>query len=138
MFACSCFLLKYDGMLWCCCFSYWLINPFFSLLNICLTLLGDLGGSSARDEVGGDIETKHHAASPNSPSTSGGFRQFSSKGLCIEDMSARHYFGGCMELYVQDIVMLFGPRVCFWNVGWLWYWEISTDQNRSGPATVLI
>lgn len=72
---------------------------------------GDLGGSSIRDEVGGDLDSKHRAASPNSPSSSGGFRQFSSKGLCIEDMSAQHYFGGCMELYVQDIVMLFGPRV---------------------------
>lgn len=73
--------------------------------------LGDLGGSSVRDEVGGDLDSKRCAASPNSPSSSGGFRQFSSKGLCIEDMSAQHYFGGCMELYVQDIVMLFGPRV---------------------------
>ncbi|RVW50289.1 hypothetical protein CK203_012047 [Vitis vinifera] len=72
---------------------------------------GDLGGSSVRDEVGGDLDSKRRAASPNSPSSSGGFRQFSSKGLCIEDMSAQHYFGGCMELYVQDIVMLFGPRV---------------------------
>ena len=54
-----------------------------------------MGGSSVRDEVGGDLDSKNHAASPNSPSSSGGFRQFSSKGLSIEDMSAQHYFGGC-------------------------------------------
>ncbi|TMX01597.1 hypothetical protein EJD97_024204 [Solanum chilense] len=42
---------------------------------------GDLGGSSVQDEVGGEEESKIHAELPNSPSSSGGFRQFSSKGL---------------------------------------------------------
>lgn len=43
---------------------------------------GDLGGSSDQNEVGGnDDGTKNQAGLPNSPSTSGGFRQFSSKGL---------------------------------------------------------
>lgn len=42
---------------------------------------GDLGGSSVQKEVGGDDNTKNHAGLPNSPSSSGGFRQFSSKGL---------------------------------------------------------
>lgn len=42
---------------------------------------GDLGGSSAQDDVGGDDNSKNHAGLPNSPSSSGGFRQFSSKGL---------------------------------------------------------
>ncbi|KAA8523530.1 hypothetical protein F0562_009953 [Nyssa sinensis] len=32
---------------------------------------GDLGGSSAQDEVGGDIDLKHRAGLPNSPSSSG-------------------------------------------------------------------
>lgn len=42
---------------------------------------GDSGGSSAQDELGGDIDPRHRAGSPNSPSSSGGFRQLSSKGL---------------------------------------------------------
>lgn len=49
-------------------------------LNVFLfLLLGDLGGPSARGEVGGDANSKNRAGSPNSPSSSGGFRQFSSK-----------------------------------------------------------
>ncbi|CBI39790.3 unnamed protein product, partial [Vitis vinifera] len=59
---------------------------------------GDLGGSSVRDEVGGDLDSKRRAASPNSPSSSGGFRQFSSKGLCIEDMT----FGD----YIREIFLI--------------------------------
>ncbi|CAN4097136.1 unnamed protein product [Withania somnifera] len=41
---------------------------------------GDLGGSSIQDEVGGEEDSKIHAL-PNLSSSSGGFRQFSSKGL---------------------------------------------------------
>lgn len=44
-----------------------------------------------------DGEPKHGAGLPNSPSSSGGFRQFSSKGLCREGMSGLLYFGGNME-----------------------------------------
>lgn len=67
--------------------------------------LGDLGGSSVHDDVGEDTESKERAGLPNSPSSSGGFRQFSSKGLlCREDMSAQHYFGGIVELVVQEIL----------------------------------
>ncbi|MCD7456140.1 hypothetical protein HAX54_030715 [Datura stramonium] len=43
----------------------------------------DLGGSSVQDEVGGEEDSKIHAELPNSPSSSGGFRQFSSKGLTV-------------------------------------------------------
>lgn len=52
-------------------------------------LVGDLGGSSGQDEVGKDMETKEHAGLPKSPTSSGGFCQFSSKGLllCREDMT---------------------------------------------------
>lgn len=53
---------------------------------------GDLGGSTVHDEVGKDTELKERAGLPNSPSSSGGFCQFSSKGLlCRVDMSAQHY-----------------------------------------------
>ncbi|KAJ0102329.1 hypothetical protein Patl1_03796 [Pistacia atlantica] len=44
---------------------------------------GDLGGSSVNDEVGKDTESKELAGLPKSPSSSGGFRQFSSKGLLL-------------------------------------------------------
>lgn len=37
---------------------------------------GDLGGSSVNDGVGEDIDSKPRAGLPNSPSSSGGFRQF--------------------------------------------------------------
>lgn len=40
---------------------------------------GDLGGSAEHDELGGDMKSKGHDGLPNSPSSSGGFRQFSSK-----------------------------------------------------------
>lgn len=43
--------------------------------------VGDLGGSSVQDEVGGEEDSKIHAELPNSPLSSGGFCQFSSKGL---------------------------------------------------------
>lgn len=49
--------------------------------SIFLFSIGDLGGSSAQDDVGGDDNSKSRAGLPNSPSSSGGFRQFSSKGL---------------------------------------------------------
>lgn len=66
---------------------------------------GDLGGSAVHDEVEKDTELKQRAGLPNSPSSSGGFRQFSSKGLlCRVDMRAKHYFGGIVELYVQDML----------------------------------
>ena len=48
----------------------------------CLALfVGDLGSFSAQDEVGGADDAKNQAGLPSSPSSSGGFRQFSSKGL---------------------------------------------------------
>lgn len=37
----------------------------------------DLGGSSVHEEIDGEL--KHHAGLPNSLSSPGGFRQFSSK-----------------------------------------------------------
>lgn len=40
---------------------------------------GDLGGSSFPDDVGGATDTKHCGRLPNSPSSSGGFRQFLAK-----------------------------------------------------------
>lgn len=48
---------------------------------------GDLGGSSAKDEIGEDVDAKIDTELPNSPSSSGGFCQISSKGFCREDMS---------------------------------------------------
>lgn len=64
-----------------------------------------MGSSAVHDEVEKDTELKQRAGLPNSPSSSGGFRQFSSKGLlCRVDMSAQHYFGGIVELYVQDML----------------------------------
>lgn len=49
---------------------------------------GDSGASSAQDKVGEYSDSENHAGLPNSPSSSGGFRQFSSKrtALCREDM----------------------------------------------------
>ena len=70
------------------------------------TFLGDLGGSTEHDEVGADVDTKRSVGLPNSPSSSGGFRQFSSKGLCREDM--------CAQLFVPS-VMLFAPKNLFSN-----------------------
>lgn len=51
--------------------------PIFTWLA--LTSLGDSVGSSAQREVGGDGDSKTDAQLPSSPSSSGGFRQFSSK-----------------------------------------------------------
>ncbi|KAK2979709.1 hypothetical protein RJ640_004898 [Escallonia rubra] len=58
------------------------------MFDFVLMLPGDLGGSSDKGEVGGDDDSNSRAGLPNSPSSSGGFRQFSSKGLslCREDM----------------------------------------------------
>lgn len=47
--------------------------------GILLRFVGDLGGSSVQDEVGGDDDSKNHAGLPNSPSSSGGFRHFLQK-----------------------------------------------------------
>lgn len=63
-----------------------------------------MGGFTEHDDVVGDTDSKHRDGLPNSPSSSGGFCQFSSKGLYREDMSAQHYFAGNMELYMQDIL----------------------------------
>lgn len=73
------------------------------ILSILFTFVGDLGGSTVHDEVGADVDSKHSAGLPKSPSSSGGFHQFSSKGLCREDICAQHYVGGNMELYLQDM-----------------------------------
>ncbi|CAN1848013.1 hypothetical protein LINPERHAP1_LOCUS38753 [Linum perenne] len=48
---------------------------------------GDLGGSSVHNEVGGDGDPTQSAGLPTLPSSSGGFRQFSSKGLCRDGIS---------------------------------------------------
>ncbi|PRQ35027.1 hypothetical protein RchiOBHm_Chr5g0075561 [Rosa chinensis] len=41
---------------------------------------GDLGGSAEHEGVGGEVHSKGESGLPNSPSSSsGGFRQFSSK-----------------------------------------------------------
>lgn len=50
---------------------------------------GDVGGFSAKDEVGKDMDAELDAELSNSPSSSGGFCQISSKGFCREDMSIR-------------------------------------------------
>lgn len=42
---------------------------------------GDLGGSTAHGDAGGDTDSQHREGLSNSPSSSGGFCQFSSKGL---------------------------------------------------------
>lgn len=47
--------------------------------GILLCFVGDLGGSSGQDEVGGDDDSKNHAGLPNSPSSSGGFRHLLQK-----------------------------------------------------------
>lgn len=54
------------------------------------TFLGDLGGSTIHGDAGGDTNLQQQDGLPNSPSSSGGFCQFSSKGLYLEDMSALH------------------------------------------------
>ncbi|KAK8626379.1 hypothetical protein V6N13_134028 [Hibiscus sabdariffa] len=70
----------------------------------------DLGGSSTHEEIDGEL--KHLAGFPNSQSSSGGFRQFSSKGLCRESMSGHHYFGGIgIGIYARH--MLFAPEFVF-------------------------
>lgn len=51
---------------------------------------GELGGSTIHGDAGGDTNSQQHDGLPNSPSSSGGFCQFSSKGLYLEDMSAQH------------------------------------------------
>ncbi|KAK8644031.1 hypothetical protein V6N13_013305 [Hibiscus sabdariffa] len=68
----------------------------------------DLGGSSIQEEIDGEL--KHLAGLPNSQSSPGGFRQFSSKGLCRESMSGLHYFGG-IGIYARH--MLFAPEFVF-------------------------
>ena len=110
-------------------------NRLFNFALIFLAFLGDLGGSTEHDEVGGDKDSIHRDGLPNSPTSSGGFRRFSSKGLCRKELSAQHCFGGNMELYVQDLLCCLPPRNCFQTVGWLWSWEHSS-QIRSGPANV--
>lgn len=77
---------------------------------------GDLDGSDGHEEVGGDIDTRQTTKLPKSASSSGGFYQCSSKGLCKGDMSASHYNGGYFKLYVQDFVF-FAPRICFQSIG---------------------
>lgn len=74
---------------------------------------GDLGGSTEHDEVGGDKDSKHRDGLPNSPTSSGGFRRFSSKGLCRKELSAQHCFGGNMELYVQDLLCCLPQEIVF-------------------------
>lgn len=75
--------------------------------------LGDLGGSTEHDEDGGDKDTNHRDGLPNSPTSSGGFRRFSSKGLCRKELSAQHCFGGNMELYVQDLLYSLPQEIVF-------------------------
>lgn len=60
------------------------------LCSQCYTFPGELGGSTAHGDAGGDIDSQQRDGLPNSPSSSGGFCQFSSKGLYLEDMSAQH------------------------------------------------
>lgn len=67
--------------------------------------LGDLDGSEVHEEVGGDTDSRQTTKLPESASSSGGFYQCSSKGLCKGDMSASHYNGGYFKLYVQDFVL---------------------------------
>lgn len=54
------------------------------------TFPGELGGSNVHGDAGRDIDSQHRDGLPNSPSSSGGFCQFSSKGLYLDDMSAQH------------------------------------------------
>lgn len=65
---------------------------------------GDLGGSTPNDDVGADTDSNHCDRLSKSPSSSGGFRQFSSKGLCRGDICDQHYNGGNMEIYAQDML----------------------------------
>ena len=77
------------------------------------TFTGELGGSTLNDDVGKDINSKHRDGLPKSPSSSGGFCQFSSKGLYREDMSAQHYFAGNMDngTICTRHIMFFAPRI---------------------------
>lgn len=88
-----------------------------SLFNFLFILLGDLGGSTEHDEVGGDKDSNNRDGLPNSPTSSGGFRRFSSKGLCRKELSAQHCFGGNMELYVQELLCCLPPRNFCQTVG---------------------
>ncbi|KAG6634788.1 hypothetical protein CIPAW_12G140800 [Carya illinoinensis] len=74
-------------------------------LDLCAEPSGDLGGSTEYDEIGVDKDSNHRDGLPNSPTSSGGFRRFSSKGLCRKELSAQHFFGGNMELYVRDLIL---------------------------------
>lgn len=97
--------------------------------------VGDLGGSS-QDGVGGDEASKYQAELPNSPSSSGGFCEFSSKGhLCREDMMWPHNIGGNYWFSLYKTCCLFHKRLCFQSVTRLWYWELSIDhQYTSRPC----
>lgn len=72
------------------------------MVDVLFIFLGDLDGSDVHEDVGGDIDSKQTTKLPKSASSSGGFYQCSSKGLCKGDMSASHYNGGYFKLYVQD------------------------------------
>lgn len=85
----------------------------YNFLQSLWTSLGDLGGSTEHDEDGGDKDTNHGDGLPNSPTSSGGFRRFSSKGLCRKELSAQHCFGGNMELYVQDLLCCLPQEIVF-------------------------
>lgn len=43
------------------------------------TIPGELGGSTVHGDAGGDTDSQQRDGLPNSPSSSGGFCQFSSK-----------------------------------------------------------
>ena len=96
-----------------------------------MKILEESGVSSVHEEVDG--EPKHRPGLPNSPSSSGGFRQFSSKGLCREGMSGLHYFDGKYGIYARHIMLccpqnLFSDcRVCLWS------WEHSYRTDRAIP-----
>lgn len=78
------------------------LKRYYKFIIHLLFFAGDLGGSSVHDDVG-DSDSKNRDGLPNSPSSSGGFCQFSSKGVYREDMSDQRYFAGNMELYMQDM-----------------------------------
>lgn len=64
---------------------------------------GDLGGSSAKDEDGKDVDSKLDQELPNSPSSSGGFCRFSSKGFSREGMSIRLCLRGIWVFDIRNI-----------------------------------
>ncbi|KAL2945051.1 Formin-binding protein 4 [Bienertia sinuspersici] len=68
---------------------------------------GDLGDSSAKDEDGKDVDAKPDPELPNSPSSSGGFCRFSSKGFCREGMSKRALSSWNMECRVAVVLGTF-------------------------------